>query len=337
MIYFPKLVKGDTIAVTAPSSGVEKELHHLLKESATRMEERGYKVEFGETVWSQKKASSAPATKRALEFNHYMKEQTVQHIVPPWGGELLIEMIEFASFKKLDKKWILGYSDSSVLLLAMTLKTGLATAHGTNFVDLRGKSMDDTTAKWIDVLSTEEGGSVVQYSSEKYQKEWDFENPTDCVFNLTEPTEWKTVSGKEEQFNGRLLGGCIDVIRHLIGTPYGDVKAFREHFMVGEPVVWYFENCDMKTTDLRRTLVQMRLAGWFDDCAGIMFGRSSANQPVEDYTVEDVYKALAEELDVPVVYDIDCGHVPPQLTFINGALAEVSVRGGKGRVEQWFK
>jgi len=80
----------------------------------------------------------------------------------------------------------------------------------------------------------------------------------------------------------------------------------------------------------------MKLAGWFTNCSGIMFGRSQANTAVGNYTVEDVYKELAMELQVPIIYDIDCGHVPPQITFINGAYAEVELSNGKGRILQYF-
>jgi len=37
------------------------------------------------------------------------------------------------------------------------------------------------------------------------------------------------------------------------------------------------------------------------------------------------------------MFDIDCGHEPPQITFINGALAEIEVDAGKGKVIQYFK
>lgn len=92
----------------------------------------------------------------------------------------------------------------------------------------------------------------------------------------------------------------------------------------------------MNTADLRRSLVQMRLAGWLENCSGLMFGRSEANRSVENYTVEDVYQDLADELDIPIIYDIDCGHLPPQITFINGAYAEVKVSERKGTVLQFF-
>jgi len=189
---------------------------------------------------------------------------------------------------------------------------------------------------WQSVLSTKIGESVLQHSSAKYQKEWQHNSQSPCVFNLTEQTYWKTVSNQKVKIYGRLLGGCIDVIRHLIGTAYGDVQNFRKQYISGEPVLWYLENCELNTTDLRRSLVQMKLAGWFEQCSGIMFGRSDANTPVNNYTVEDVYKELSDELGIPIIYDVDCGHLPPQITFINGAYAEVEVEEGKGIVLQYF-
>ncbi|WP_144553770.1 S66 peptidase family protein [Peribacillus simplex] len=335
MIKYPHLEKGATIGVTAPSSGVKAELHDMFKLSCSSMEKNGFNIICGDTVWTQDKAKSSSAKNRAKEFNEMMCDENINIIIPPWGGELLIEILEDIDFKHIKNKWVLGYSDISVLLLAITLKTGMATAHGTNIVDLRGEYSDDTTIKWQSVLSTNTGESVLQHSSVKYQKEWP-KNPSPCVFNLTEQTYWKTVSNNKVKIQGRLLGGCIDMIRHLIGTAYGDVQNFRKQYISGEPVLWYLENCEMNTTDLRRSLVQMKLAGWFEQCSGIMFGRSDANTPVNNYTVEDVYKELSNELGIPIIYDVDCGHVPPQITFINGAYAEVEVEEGKGIILQYF-
>jgi muramoyltetrapeptide carboxypeptidase len=337
MITYPFLKKRATIGVTAPSSGVEEELHELVKLSCSRLEERGYSIICGDTVWTQDKAKSSPAKKRAQEFNEMMKDETINLILPPWGGELLIEILEELDFDNMNNKWVLGYSDTSMLLLAITLKTGIATAHGTNLIDLRGEFSDDTTAMWESVLSTKTGLSITQFSSEKYQQMWQHDNPSPCVFHLTEETKWKTVSGEKVKAKGRLLGGCIDIIRHLIGTPFGDLQNFRENHIHEEPIMWYFENCDLKTTDLRRSLVQMKLAGWFENCSCIMFGRSSANESVENYTIEDVYQDLSDELQIPIIYDIDCGHLPPQITFVNGAFGVVEVEDGKGTIVQYFK
>ncbi|QHJ71181.1 S66 family peptidase [Planococcus halotolerans] len=324
------------IGVTAPSSGVEEELHTLLEQTVRRQQEKGFNVKVGKTAWTQKEAKSAPAEVRASELMDMLNDSGVDAIIPPWGGELLIEILEHLDFKRINPKWILGYSDTSLLLLAVTLNTGIATAHGTNIIDLRGPETDETTAKWIDVLSTESGEEVKQTSSESYQKSWNHVNPSPMVFHLTEKTEWKTVSGNAVKFEGRLLGGCIDVIHHLAGTPFGNVKEFRQQHIPGEPVIWYLENCEMSVADLKRSLTQMKYAGWFENCAGILFGRSAANHPTEGYTAEKMYKNLEYELGIPVIYDVDCGHMPPQIIFVNGAFAEVETREGKGRVNQKF-
>lgn len=103
----------------------------------------------------------------------------------------------------------------------------------------------------------------------------------------------------------------------------------------GKPILWFLENCELSSVDLRRSLVQMKLAGWFDGSSGIMFGRSAA-EDLLDYKMKDVYEDLSKELKLPILYDIDCGHVPPQLTLINGAYAEVAVEDRKATVLQTF-
>lgn len=337
MIKYPILEKDAMIGVTAPSSGVPSELHGLLNSAFKSMEKKGFHIISDETAWTQDKAKSASAKKRAEEFNKMMIDEEIQLIIPPWGGDLLIETLEYIDFKNIQNKWILGYSDISTLLLAITLKTGVATAHGTNLVDLRGEYSDDTTAMWQSVLSTRMGESILQHSSEKYQKEWQHDNPTPNIFNLTEQTYWKSTENKKVKVQGRLLGGCIDTIRHLVGTPYGDVQNFKKNYIEGDSIIWYLEGCELSTTDLRRSLVQMKFAGWFENCTCIMFGRSPANTPVENYKVEDVYNELSKELQIPLLYDIDCGHVPPQITFINGAYAQVESDNGQGTILQTLK
>lgn len=336
MITYPVFKPGAAIGVTASSYGVDEGNKEIFEEAVARMQESGYPVILGQTVYKHEKAKSAPGKERGMEFNQMMQDEAIDLIIPPWGGELLIEMLEFIDFDQVKKKWILGFSDISLLLLVTTLRTGIATAHGPSFGDLRGKLSDETTAMWQKVLTTPAGGSILQHSSQKHQGKEESAEPSPYIFPLNTLTEWKTVSGKDVEVKGRLLGGCIDIIRHIAGTPYGDVKRFNEELIHGEPILWYLENCELNAVDVRRSLLQMRYAGWFDNCSGILFGRSGANQPVDEYTAEDAYQALSEELQLPVIYDVDFGHVPPQMTLINGAYAEVEVVNGQGTIKQYF-
>jgi len=61
MITYPFLEKGAMIGVTAPSSGVEPELHELIKQSCERMKLNEFNVICGDTIWTQDKAKSASA------------------------------------------------------------------------------------------------------------------------------------------------------------------------------------------------------------------------------------------------------------------------------------
>lgn len=335
MIQYPILPNNFTIGVTAPSSGVEPELHHLIDAVKNKFY-LDNQIIIGNTTFTQHKAKSADANTRANELNNFLQNENIDIIIPPWGGELAIEVLDKIDYEALQNKWILGYSDISAILLAITLKTGIATAHGTNLVDLRGKYSDETTAKWLDVLKTKQGETIKQYSSKMYQSKWDHNQTSDYVFNFDNTTVWQSIGQGKINLEGRFLGGCVDVIHHLIGTPYGNVKKFKEQFINNEKVIWYLENCELSPADFRRSLVQMKYAGWFDNCSGILFGRTPVNYDTKGYTIKDVYQDIYNELEIPVIYDIDCGHQPPQITFINGAYGIVEFEESKGIVTQKF-
>ena len=81
-------------------------------------------------------------------------------------------------------------------------------------------------------------------------------------------------------------------------------------------------------------LHHLRLAGWFDRATGVLVGRTSAPDS-SDYTHFDALRDALGPLDVPVLYDLDLGHVPPQLALVNGAPTEVALAGsGAGTLVQ---
>lgn len=339
MIRYPNPLQiGQTIGVTAPSSGVEKELHSLLTESKRQFEKRGFKVKIGNTAWTQQQAASAPKEERATELMQMLNNPSIGAIIPPWGGEILMEILPLLNWDEIEPKWILGYSDSSTLLFALTLKTGIATAHGTNFVDLRSDEWDPVTSKFLDVLSAPKDSIIEQQSSEKFQSEWQHFTPPDpYVFKLDSDTYWNIIGEEKLEIEGRFLGGCLDTISHLVGTPYGDVALFQKTFLQDEPIIWYLENCELSATDFHRTMLQLTYAGWFENASGIIFGRSPAGQTVEGFSVVDSMERIKELTGLPIAYNADIGHVPPQVTFVNGAYGSVSVGDGKGKIVMEFK
>jgi len=344
-IIFPKpLAQGDTIAVTAPSSGVTADLHPLLHKTRSHMEQIGFNIKEGDTIWTHNKCVSAPQEVRARELMDFLMHPNIQAIIPPWGGEFLMDilpLLDWEQLKQAPPKWVLGYSDISTFLFAYTLRTGVATAHGPNYVDLSSDPLDPLTARWLTVLGNPKGSAVEQVSSKHYQSAWNHEVPG---FNLDTKSEWKSLTGgattsstPEISFTGRLIGGCMDTISILIGTPYAPVQQFVQDYCHESGVIWYLESCEMNAADIYRHLWQMKQCGWFEHANGILIGRPAGYSSIQNFELTDALTAALGELGIPVLYDTDIGHMPPQLTLINGALTTVTYQEGQGKVVMSFE
>lgn len=342
---FPKpLLPGAHIAITGPSGGVAPPLHARLDFIIRHLRDHGFKVTEGKCLRDERKHVSAEKSARARELQEFLLDDTVDAICPPWGGEVLIEILPLLDFERISRakpKWVTSYSDISTLHFALTTRTGLATAHTPNLMDLappKAGSNDLLTSKAFDILATPHGEVITQDSSNLFQRtaRIDFAKDVDAVFILDTPSSWKSLQGsRSATFEGRLIGGCLDTISCLTGTPSGDMENFKR--LAGKDgVIFYFENCDGSPAAVVRMIQNMRQAGWLDGVNGLLIGRSSGPDASgeNDLSYAEALHWALDDLTVPVVFDADVGHQPPQMTLINGAMAKVSYENGRGRVEQ---
>ena len=341
MVKYPRsLQKGDTIGIAAPSSGVTGAFAQKLEYAKKHLQKLGFNFIETDSVKKQNKLTSASAQVRAAEFTSLYLDPKIRAIIPPWGGEFLMEMLPCLNYQKLEEaepKWILGFSDTSTLLFTLTINLNIATAHGPNLLDFGSTPIDQSVLASLDILGKEPGEEVIQSSLAYYQKEW--LEITDNYFppyNLQEKVVWKSLGEREEvECSGRLIGGNLDVICKLIGTPFDSVKSYIERNKA-DGLIWYFESCEMDSTDIYRTLWQMKMNGWFKNSKGFLYGRVEGYSDVGDFTLIDALENSLSDLGIPIIYDIDLGHLPPQLTFINGAYATINLSNGKGQVKQKF-
>ena len=136
-ITYPRPLRpGDTIAVTASSAPVRPEHEGRLDFVIGWLRDRGYRVVEGECLRGEG-VVSAPAQDRADEFNAFVRDPSVRAVVPPWGGETAIDIVDLLDADALaaDPTWVVGWSDISTLLLPLTLRSGVATLHGQNLMD----------------------------------------------------------------------------------------------------------------------------------------------------------------------------------------------------------
>ncbi len=339
MIIYPEaLNKGDKIGVTAPSSGVTGVFSKKLDNAIKQINELGYEVVVSNSVRNQNKLVSAPAKIRAEEFTELYLDNSVKAIIPPWGGEFLMEILPYLDYEKLKSvkpKWVMGFSDISTLLFVLTLKLNIATAHGPNFLDFGNVPIDDSVLYSLNILNQDKNNSFKQNNLKLFQKDWsEVKKDHFPPYNLTEEVKWKIIDDKKSNiFSGRLLGGNLDVICKLIGTFYAQVSDYISHYS-SDGIIWYFESCEMDSSDIHRTFWQMEQNGWFKNTTGLLYGRVDGYNDVQNYSYIDALKDLSKKINVPIVYDVDLGHKPPQLTYINGAYAEVTVENNKGKIVQ---
>lgn len=344
---FPRPLRpGDTVAVTAPSSGVGSEgALRRLDLVLAHWRQCGFRVVEGECLRSQVQDQSAPADLRAAELMRLLTDPQLAAVLPPWGGERAIELLPRLDFKALRQhppKWLLGFSDLSTLQLPLALVSGWASAHGSNLMDLAPSQTEPLLTGVFDALAHDGSTPFVQRASQRYQVHWiPFETDPAAPWNQTEPTRWRRLDGRDEEplaLRGRLIGGCLDTVSRLAGTAFGDVPAFvREHRADG--VLLYLENCEQSPCEMLRTLVSLRLHGWFDGLAGVLLGRTAApvvKDPSRLGHAAAVRDALGD-LGCPVLVDLDIGHLQPQLTLINGALAELRCAAGGGSLSQTWR
>ena len=340
---------GDLIAVTAPSSGVESALHPRLDLVIGHLRDQGYRVEEGQCLRNETRSASAGADARAAELMQLLLRDDVAALIPPWGGELAIELLDRLDWSALWQarpKWLLGYSDTSTWMLPITLRLGWATAHGPGLMDLAPGQDDALTRGAMGVLATPAGGSFEQQQSSHWQSKWtDFALDPATTYRLTEPTRWWPLDGQAEvDIGGRLLGGCVDTLMHIAGTPFGDIAACMaaQRARDGEGTLLYLENSGLSPTDWVRAMHRLRWAGWLDvkaGLAGVLVGRSAApdtDKPSELRYVQALHATLGD-LACPVLVDMDIGHRPPQMVLVNGARARVRWDAAAGgRVQQFF-
>ena len=329
-IRYPRpLQRGGRIAVTAPSSGVEPALHARLDLVLAQLRAQGFVVVEGQCLRSESHGASAPAAERAAELMHFLLRDDIAAIIPPWGGELAVEVldrIDWTALQSATPKWLLGYSDTSTWLVAVTLRLGWATAHGPCLMDLVAGQSDALTREAMACLGTPAGGSVVQRQSSHWQSQWtDFGQVPDSTYLLTEPTRWRSLDGAASvQFSGRLIGGCLDTLMHTAGTVHGNASGFIGAHS-GDGVVLYLENAELTPSQWVRALHRLRWAGWLDGLAGLLVGRSAApdSSGATELRYNEALQSTLGGLACPVLVDVDIGHRPPQMVLFNGALGQV--------------
>ena len=284
----PALKKGDKIGLIAPASSFSRE---GFAAGCDRLRQMGYFPVFSNGIFDRDIYFAGTAERRLRELEEMLGRDDIAALICVRGGygsNYLLEHLDFERFIQ-HPKILLGCSDITSLLTAITDRTGLVTFHGPMVAkDLALGTFDSSS--WNSAL----------------QGATDWNVSTDGVEVL-----------KPGRARGRLYGGCLSML----------VASLRTRFEVRtEGTILFIEDIAEKPFRIDRMLMQLRLAGKLEGVRGFIFGEMMDCDPPAraDYTLQQVIMRVLSPYKVPIVYGLKSGHVTrDNITLPIGVHAEL--------------
>lgn len=350
MRYPEHLKKGGTIGFLAPSFGCNIEPYRSAFDHALdRWQGMGYETLLGPNCYAGDGIGiSNTPEKCGAEVMEMFCGQEADVLISCGGGELMCEILEHVDFGRLAQarpKWFMGYSDNTNLIYPLVTLCDTAAIYGPCAAAF---GMEPWHASIEDACELLTGKKRTVESYPLWEKESlrDEERPLQPYY-VTEPLALKAYTGGNLIMNpgeegtelcvtGRLLGGCMDCLVNLLGTKYDGTAAFCEKYRE-DGILWMLEACDLNVMGIRRAMWQMEQAGWFRHVRGFLFGRALNGQPMMGLDVYQAVLAVAAKYDVPVILDLDIGHLSPMMPLAVGSVATVRLRGNRVRVEMEYR
>jgi muramoyltetrapeptide carboxypeptidase len=313
-----KLVIGDTIGIIAPSAGNANIFPHRIDNATKMLKSLGYKVKLSENALEINGYVSASAQKRASDIHSMFEDDDVSAVLCTIGGNhsnSLLKLIDFDLIKNNPKIFI-GYSDISVLHYAFMKKANLQTFYGPCLMTQFGE-YPQILSYTLDYFNKAVGenapiGEVKQsdrWTAEilDWTKKQDLERPRKLL--ETNNYEWL----KKGKASGKIIGGCVPSINHLIGTDYwidpSDMILFIDipeghEFGKGLPI----SDLDSYFTDLDNI-------GVFENISGLIIGRPYNYSDEENNMLKNIIVRLTSEYDYPILFNVNIGHCDPIITL----------------------
>lgn len=269
------LKKGDTIAITCTAGFMP------LKNAAAcikALKKEGYKVIVSPTVGGKSKTYfSGTDAKRLAELQKYLDDKNIKAILCGRGGYgtgRIIDKINFTKFIK-NPKWVIGFSDITILLNHITSNFGIASLHAP--MSTAFKNEEHNPENIISVLQTLKG----------------------VKNNYT--TNANTLN-KYGNAKGKLVGGNIALLANAIGTK-SDIKT--------KNCILFIEDIGEQLYAVDRMLYQLKRAGKLENLAGLVVGSFTDMQDTDrpfGKNINEIIADIVQEYKYPVCYDFPVGH-----------------------------
>lgn len=290
----PYLKKGDKIALVCPA----KKLPKSIDKAIALLTEWGLEVVVGESVYASHHQFAGTDELRAADIQHFLDDSSIKAIIAGRGGYGTIRIIDALDFTQfnLHPKWIVGFSDITVLLSHIIAQSEIQCIHGQ-----MPYTFEESTFEALDSLRKALFGE-----KQTYVYESDFINRSD-------------------EAEGILIGGNLTLITMLQGS------ASEMDF---DNKILFLEDVGEHEYSIDRMLRMLKRAGKLANLNGLIIGAFNeieAEKISFGQTVDEVIWDIVKEYDYPVCFNFPTGHIENNLSMVLGA--EVSLKTETNNVQ----
>lgn len=305
MIKPETLKKKDKVAIVAPSMSAKAE---SINKAIKQVRQLGLNPIVYKSCYMINDKEQVPAQERANDIMEAFKDESIKGIIALRAGYGTLEILDLLDYNiiRQNPKVFMGFSDITGMHLALNKFCDLVTFHGpiaTSNIRVKtanGTEIDPYTKKYIEKALFEERAIGI------------LENPENEEITIL----------KEGIAQGKLIGGNLSLLHQTLGTKYEiDCKnkiIFIEDF--GESI----DNIDKMIVDLKN-------AGKFNDCVGILIGtwiKCAEELPEQerDKMINNRIVSILGDLNKPIMCNIRSGHSIPMMTFPEGVETIIDTR-----------
>ena len=295
----PYLDRGDTIGLVCPAGYMTTE---RVQRCLEILQEWGFNVKVGKTVGGNStNYFSGTDEERLHDFQEMLDDDEVKAVLCARGGYGIGRIIEEIRFKKFAKhpKWIIGFSDVTVLHAHIFSNYKIATLHA----PMAG-AFNDGENEYILSLRSALTGSLAKYQVKPHE------------FNRIGMT------------SGELIGGNLALLAHICGTS-SDVKT-KNRILFIEDVGEYLYNVD-------RMLYQLKRNGKFDKLQAVIVGGFTENKDTDrpfGKTILEIISDVFKEFDYPICFGFPVSHGIENYALKIGVEYSLSISSGKVSLEE---
>lgn len=303
MIRPAALKAGDTIAISSPAGAVWDEA--LVQKFILILQGCGFKVKMGETLKQKYGYFAGTDEFRASELNNFFLDPEVKAIFcmkGGWGCARIFDKLNFEIIRN-NPKILMGFSDITSLLIAISSKTGLVTFHG----PVGNSGWNDFTMDYVKRVLINKEAVVYAYPEIDADKHY-------------------TIN--EGQAKGMLIGGNLAVVASMIGSEY--LPDWKNKIL-------FLEETGEEPYRIDRMLTQLKLSGVLGNISGLIFGKCvkcEAEEPEKAFTLQQVLEQHIKPLGIPAFYGAMIGHIVNKYTLPVGLPIEMDATTGILRLSE---